>query len=532
MNIRKCMEKASAILIALAMATSMSIPVMAQAPHPIATMTPAKTVTASGSKSFFKVDPNTQTVIYSDSNTDGTWTAIPSAYIVDSEYNEGNIAYGAFVLNDGTVEWIPLSECNDLGNGTYSYTHATKDGATVSEEVDTATNKDPTMGTDFYINVKNGNDPDDNGYTEDDVIVGSEDARVEYEITVRTKSSYQLNATVPAYVCMYGYRGTGTVITPSSDAYQLKNYSTINMSANATITDIVKLTHMTQLLDTEHSDETIYAIAFNPVQDPMPPAGASNSAEIGNYYIWYSKPEDSVLDNFEDTGWIVNRDVTAEKLNASGECYVICIEGKDGEPAQWIFKVGGVLDEDVLRETVDTVDPNFPLKNDFVHGEWNFGKTPSVGDQQDGGEDEGLALKVTELQATPATWRLVPLDTPIAGIKRGEIAMSIAPETAITDASAVDLAKCSAPVDITERGWYLGKPTLNQEGEVTDPTTLPITTNVRMAGNNVNSAGCTSVVRVVYTLTPTINADDNQANTNPTEQIDSNRESNDNNTNV
>ena len=134
MNIRKCMGKASAILIALAMATSMSMPVMAQAPHPIATMTPAKTVTASGSKSFFKVDPNTQTVIYSDSNTDGTWTAIPSAYIVDSEYNEGNIAYGAFVLNDGTVEWVPLSECNDLGNGTNSYTHATKDGAAVSEE--------------------------------------------------------------------------------------------------------------------------------------------------------------------------------------------------------------------------------------------------------------------------------------------------------------------------------------------------------------------------------------------------------------
>lgn len=92
---------------------------------------------------------------------------------------------------------------------------------------------------------------------------GTADERVDYEITVGTKTTYQLNATVPMYVCMYGFRGTGNVVTPDSDAYRLKNMSTTNRASSASILDIVKVTHMAKIYDENHSDETLYSIAYD-----------------------------------------------------------------------------------------------------------------------------------------------------------------------------------------------------------------------------------------------------------------------------
>lgn len=300
------------------------------------------------------------------------------------------------------------------------------------------------------------------------------------------------------------YRGTGTVVTPTSDAYKLKNYSTVNMDNNATIVDIVKLTKYSQVLDTEHSDENIVAIAYNPTE--------------GKYMWWYSMPEAAEFDKYEGEGWVVNRDVTDKNLNASGECFVIYIDGA------WDFKAAGILDDVTLRQSVDRVDANHPLTQDLVFGEWNFGKTPIVGDSIEGGKDEGLAIKVTELQAVPATWRIVPVSTGISDIRRGELAMSIAPTKAIEDASAIDLAKCSAPIDITERGWFLDAPAIGADGKTVDvPTELPLITSARMAGGNVNPAGCTSVVRVIYTVTPMFSINDGQTGTVGADAVTSNR---------
>lgn len=492
MSKTKSFGRAIASMLALVMVlTCMCVPALA-ADHPNdADMQVPKLVTEVGTKSFYKIEGNT--VIYSDHDADG-FTAVPSAYITGSEYNEGNVAYGAYVVgSDDTAEvvFVPLSDCYQDG-GQYYFAHGTKDGATVSESVDTATNEDPTMGTDFYLRVENGIDPD--GPSKEDVVTAEADDQVSYEITVQTKSAYQLNATVPAYVCMYGYRGTGTVVTPTSDAYQLKNYSTVNTAAKATIVDIVKITKFTQIIDEDHSDETLAAIAYNEAED--------------KYMWWYSMPDEEEFAQYEGEGWTVNRDVTAEKLNASGECYAIYIDDA------WQFKAAGVLDGGALRETVGAIDPNHPLKENFVFGEWDFGKEFSVGASKEGGTNEGMAVKVTEIQAIPATWRLVPMSTGINDIARGELAMSIAPTKAISDASAIDLAKCSAPVDITERGWFMDAPALSVDGETVEtPTTLPLITSARMAGGNANPAGCTSVVRVVYTVTPLFGIQDGQTNT-------------------
>lgn len=490
-----------AFVLALVMVASCFSVSAFAAPHPEEGMLPTIEVTPVGAKAFYKIDNGV--VVYADTDDGTGWTAVPSAYITGSSYNEGNVAYGAYVVNADEVVFVPLSECHVTDSGEYEYFHGTKDSATVSEDVDTATNDDPTMGTDFYLRVENGIDPD--GPSKEDQIFGStDDERVSYEFTIRTKSAYQLNATVPMYVCMYGYRGTGTVVTPTSDAYKLKNYSTVNMDNNATIVDIVKLTKYSQILDTEHSDENIVAIAYNPTE--------------GKYMWWYSMPEAAEFDKYEGEGWVVNRDVTDKNLNASGECFVIYIDGA------WDFKAAGILDDVTLRQSVDRVDANHPLTQDLVFGEWNFGKTPIVGDSIEGGKDEGLAIKVTELQAVPATWRIVPVSTGISDIRRGELAMSIAPTKAIEDASAIDLAKCSAPIDITERGWFLDAPAIGADGKTVDvPTELPLITSARMAGGNVNPAGCTSVVRVIYTVTPMFSINDGQTGTVGADAVTSNR---------
>lgn len=206
-------------------------------------------------------------------------------------------------------------------------------------------------------------------------------------------------------------------------------------------------------------------------------------------------------------------------INASGECYVIYIDG------EWDFKAAGTLTGDELRQTVKAIDQNHQLSQDFIIGDGdtqcNFGKAFAVGDSKtDNSKREGLAIKVSELQAEPATWRVVPMST--SALKRGEIAKSIAPASAMYNASAIDLSTCSAPLDITENGWFIAgaeKAKVAQDGAGTDAVkhddapALPLITTAKIAGSNVNDAGCTPVVRVTYSIIPMFETGDTQTAT-------------------
>lgn len=471
--------------------------------------------------SFIKIEevagsnPVEYEIIFAERDIDGTYDAIPAEYILESGYNDGT-AYAAYVDN-GELKFIPVDDCNN-NNGQLEVYHGTESSATVSVATDEANNADPSMGTDFYLNIENGIDPD--GMTvEESKTVASEDERVDYEITMQTKTTYQLKATVPMYVCMYGYRGTGTVVTPDSDAYQIKNYSTIKNDDSATIVDIVMLTKYSQILDQDHSDELIQLIAYKKAEtaDGSTDTGSAN----GEYKWFYTMPTDGEITALEDDDWTVNKDVAGLKLNASGQVYVCYINGA------WDFKAAGVLDNGVFRKEVKAVEVPI-LKAAFELNGWTFSTAPKVGDAgtKEGTASEGLAIKVTELQAIPATWRLVPVSTGISEIKRGELAMSIAPSAAISDASAIDLSTCSAPVDITDRGWFLAAPkTVEENGSVLEAnaTILPLITSARMAGGNVNAAGCTQVVKVIYTVTPMFAIDDGQTSTATAGSVASNR---------
>lgn len=532
-------KKILTALLCLSVCTSLAAPVLA-APvlpvpnvaitfdeqHPDDTMKPTKKVFPIGAKAFYKITGNKEsgwTVVYADRDLDGTYTAVPSAFIKGSEYNVGNIDYGMYVTDDGDdgkFHVVALDECHLEDDGSYTFYHGTTDGATVSEDVDTATNSDPTMATEFYLNVANGLDPD-GGTDEEDTPppVASGDNRVEYEITVATRTNYNLNATVPMYVCMYGYRASGDVVTPTQDAYRLKNYSTINPSDKATIKDIVRLTHLTKLYDKDHSNDEIFSIAFN----------KSN----GEYTYWYSDPTD---DNPNVYDGLEHIEIKDRHINASGENYVICIDRDSDGVYEWEFYAAGVLDDGVLRETVDKVgndNGDFALKEDFVYKEWNFGKTPYVGQsiEDQNKSTEGMPIKVSEIQAVPSTWRIVPSSKGANALNRGEIVMTMAPEKAQDDASAIDLASTSGGIDITDRGWYLDAPTVNPDTEVVDAgneSSLGMNVNARIAGGNVNDAGCTSVVKVHYTVSPVfdVEGDKNETNTVPGGGTESNRDPN------
>lgn len=198
-------------------------------PHPESTMSPTVNVYPIETHTFYKV---TGTVVTYADRDDGTgWTAIPSAFLAASEHNTNGIAYGMYVTSDGAVHYVDMTLCYEKDNA-YTWYHGTQDSATVSSDVDKATNEDNTMGTNFYVNIdKDAIDPE--GTTEETVVVSAtEDPRVEYEITVSTKATYQLDVTVPLYVCMYGFGGDGNIIEPSADVYKLLNYSTANDSAS------------------------------------------------------------------------------------------------------------------------------------------------------------------------------------------------------------------------------------------------------------------------------------------------------------
>lgn len=531
----KCYKRVASAVMGMAMAASCMAPITAYAMedtkqptdntaianHPNnETMLHSTPVYRIGAKSFYKVNDD-GSVVYADQDAEG-YTAVPAAYITGSKYNDGE-EYGVYTTKKTDdafqVHYVKISDCQQTQGGV-NWNHGTADEAKVSDDTkaegtDTATNEDPTMSTQFYIYLDNDTKipPETPPTEEEHPGVKTDDGRVEYDITVATVNHVNMKATVPLYVCMYGFRSTGNVVTPTKDAYQLRNYSTIDKNSRTYIADIVKVTHYSRIYDADHSNDELFSIAYD--------------ATSKTYTYWYSDPSTT-------QGWqqpAIYKTLADEHINASGECYVIYIDG------EWDFKAAGTLTGDELRQTVKAIDQNHQLSQDFIihdgDTQCNFGKAFTVGDEKtDNSKREGLAIKVSELQAEPATWRVVPMgnsalsnsDSALSNsaLKRGEIAMSIAPASAMYNASAIDLSTCSAPLDITENGWFIAgaeKAKVAQDGAGTnavkhdDAPALPLVTTAKIAGSNVNDAGCTPVVRVTYSIIPMFETGDTQTAT-------------------
>ncbi len=228
------------------------------------------------------------------------------------------------------MHYVKISDCQQTQGGV-NWNHGTADEAKVSDDTkaegtDTATNEDPTMSTQFYIYLDNDTEipPETPPTEEEHPGVKTDDGRVEYDITVATVNHVNMKATVPLYVCMYGFRSTGNVVTPTKDAYQLRNYSTIDKNSRTYIADIVKVTHYSRIYDADHSNDELFSIAYD--------------ATSKTYTYWYSDPSTT-------QGWqqpAIYKTLADEHINASGECYVIYIDG------EWDFKAAGTLTGDEL----------------------------------------------------------------------------------------------------------------------------------------------------------------------------------------
>ena len=109
------------------------------------------------------------------------------------------------------------------------------------------------------------------------------------------------------------------------------------------------MTHYSRIYDTDHSNDELFAIAYD--------------ATTKSYTYWYSDPA-------TQAGWTEPANYhqmgADEHINASGECYVIFIDGK------WDFKAAGTLDGDALRETVKGIDGNHQLKRGLCHLRWRY----------------------------------------------------------------------------------------------------------------------------------------------------------------
>jgi len=479
-------------------------------------------VTPIGTNSFYKVEEDDYTgseyvpgykVVYADRELDEDYHAIASDVINTASGSD----YGMMASSDGKkVAYMLLSECRTTKTAPklYLYCHATEDGATVSNSTDNFFNvtddadSNDMMSTQVSINVRRVYDPEGN-VTERVVRASSLDSRVNYDVTIATKRAYQLKATVPMYVCMYGYRGTGSIITPDSSVYSINNYSTIKQSDNATVNDIVKVTEMTVMKDDDHGADTVYAV------------GCLDEA-AGVYYYWFSKPSDGDSATKEGiTKTVAELKATGayhvmtaeEKTNASGKTAVCYIDNDEDGTKEWLFKKSGDLrNNKYLMETVSEIKQgDYELKSNLVVDNFDFDTyfaTKQTGESLTDERYEGMRMQVTSVTAKPTSWTLVPMST--INKKAGEIAMSISPVGIVENSSAVDLSEASNGYDVTAASWCIEASECDKETgsvEPDDAQKLGLKVKASMAGSNLNAEGCFPAVTVTYTVAPVVNDD-------------------------
>ena len=280
--------------------------------------------------------------------------------------------YGIYTTtkSDGSKleHFVKISDCQEA-NGKVNWNHGTADEAKVSDDtkangVDTASNEDPTMSTQFYIYLDNNSEiPDETPPTEEEHPgVATDDGRVEYDITVATVNHVNVKATVPLYVCMYGSNSSGAVVEPTN--YRITNYSTvaiqvknIKTSGPWTVKDVPGMEYYT---GTDYGSST-YTMS-------------NNTLHRGELYM---RLRDKVLtdgDNaidHSDTAWVIpkatgdflNNKITGTAMRVPMAVYTATGNVNDANVCTPVTKVtytiapyGGTMPDEAEFEKVDSQD--------------------------------------------------------------------------------------------------------------------------------------------------------------------------------
>jgi hypothetical protein len=351
-----------------------------------------------------------------------------------------------------------------------SKTHGTADTAEIGAD-GTFTQEDGANyngKTQFYINVdKDGTGTKIEIPDPEDVKVDDPSGACHYELEWTRHREATIKATVPLYVCMYGYGGTGEVVTPEQDAYQIKNDSTYTeyktISAAYAYYEVKQISGEENYTDPD--GKTSYKDYISGIEEntengevTITGTGSLNAEQKSGQYGYYVK------DN-------------KRKVVKLSEC------AYDGEHRHY-------------KDTDDSV-----LSSVYLDAKGNITTQDAGGTQANtdtkiyiAGTSEkaaDLPLNVPTIKAESYTWKIMPTSK-IKDLEAGQISMTIKD----LDLSTVEGADKNT-LDIKDLGWVV-------PAGATNTLSLPI--KAAIAGGSVNEEGCVPVVRVTYTVVPAYDA--------------------------
>jgi hypothetical protein len=373
--------------------------------------------------------------------------------------------------------------------------HGESDKALVSD--DSYFDKDGNNvagATQFYINIdKDGdNDRSEIVFAPELVPVSvSSEIYCHYDIEWTVSRSSYISATVPLYVCMYGYGGSGNVITPSADKYSIKNESTYSdtkvldsiipyyivtpiLSQDDYVTDETREEYIEKLKESEAyknendadkkanmikqvTDKDVYEGYIAGLKTLLGEDNIGND-EMSGDYGYYTVDKKSYT--------IVKLSKCSKHDSADSDC-----SNKDGYYIQ-----GQGLDENTKVKGSDG--------KEYYKG---YVLTAAQ-------EGTYLPLNVPTIRTT-ASWALKSEDS-IGSLKAKQLFMSING----LDLSEVNNSKSfgeAHTLNIKDLNWVVPAAT-----DSNNPGTLNLPIKAAIAGGNVNDEGCVPVVRVTYLVSP------------------------------
>jgi hypothetical protein len=399
------------------------------------------------------------------------------------------------------AEEVPQAEHDENGDEHGTSTEAIveddtsdNDGSNPGFQYDN--NNNVSSYTDMYINIDK--DADNDTVIIPDVVIAEANKYgvCHYEFNWETKRKAEISATVPLYVCMYGYGGTGNVITPGKTAYSIKNNSTY--SDKQTLKNIIPYYIVIPILSQEDyvTDDTRneYIEKLKETADYTKATDAEKNKMIENVtdekvyndYIDYLQ-SDKVLKEITlsadqksgNYGYYTNdegKSFNIVELSSKLECYKHDSEDSSCENIGGYYIKGTELDE--LKCNDITYTKGFTLT----------------------AAEEGtyLPLNIPTIR-TAASWALKSEDS-IGSLKAEQLFMSING----LDLSEVNNSKSfgeAHTLNIKDLNWVVPAAKKDDSGNVTKgELALPI--EAAIAGGNVNDEGCVPVVRVTYLVSP------------------------------
>lgn len=329
--------------------------------------------------------------------------------------------------------------------------------------------------TQFYINVdKDGTDGDIDIPDPEDVPGAG--GICHYEIGWMINRSTNVSVTVPLYVCMYGYGGSGKVVAPTGDAYYMTN--------DSYYTDKRTVDHI----------YACYTVQNILSEAQWKVAKYEGKAETYDAYIAGLNGLGGVLAN-----------LTKESKETSGEYGFINKKASDDADDNYMIyrlsdcdlhtdtRTGKCVADYFYRDTTDlgsvTVNGTTYDKSTVQYA--NGGKANNA----------PLEVNVPTIKVEAYTWAIQPTSA-TQELKAGEIAMTVngldlnKVYTSNMPSVSAESGVEEHTLDIKDLNWFIEAPKDGSAG------TLKLPVYAAIAGGSVNEEGCVPVVRVTYTVAP------------------------------